>query len=87
MDELQKVLRGEPAVRDGRQWLPHDRRCCHQLHRLHRVPAGHPRLLKTAMALPIMLIAMLLPFIYFFVFGGLGLGKEKAAKAEGANIL
>ncbi len=63
----------------------HDRRCCHQLHRLHRVPAGHPRLLKTAMALPIMLIAMLLPFIYFFVFGGLGLGKGEGCKGRGCQ--
>ncbi len=50
-------------------------------------PLAIPGFSKTPMALPIMLVAMLLPFIYFFVFGGLGLGKEKAAKAEGANIL
>lgn len=34
---------------------------------------------KTSYALPIMLVAMLLPFIYFFIFGCMGLSKEKQA--------
>ncbi len=45
-------------------------------------PLTIPGFSKTDMALPIMLVAMLLPFIYFFVFGGQGLGKEKAAGVE-----
>ncbi len=45
-------------------------------------PLAIPGFSKTDMALPIMLIAMLLPFIYFFVFGGMGLGKEKAAGVD-----
>lgn len=42
-------------------------------------PLAIPGFSKTAMALPIMLVAMLLPFVYFLVFGIQGLGKEKAA--------
>lgn len=42
-------------------------------------PLVIPNFSKTAMALPIMLISMLLPFIFFFVFGGIGRAKEKAA--------
>lgn len=42
-------------------------------------PLAIPGFSKTAMALPIMLVAMLLPFVYFLVFGVQGLGKEKAA--------
>ena len=34
------------------------------------------------MALPIMLVAMLLPFAYFLIFGIQGLGKEKAAGVQ-----
>ncbi len=42
-------------------------------------PLAIPGFSKTDMALPIMLVAMLLPFVYFFVFGVIGIGKEKAA--------
>ena len=45
-------------------------------------PLTIPGFSKTDMALPIMLVAMLLPFLYFFVFGGQGLGKEKEAGVE-----
>ena len=46
------------------------------------LPLTIPGFSKTDMALPVMLIAMLLPFLFFFVFGGMGIGKEKAAKVD-----
>ncbi len=45
------------------------------------LPLTIPNFSKTEMALPIMLVAMLLPFIYFFIFGGAQLAKNKAKKA------
>lgn len=46
-------------------------------------PLTIPKFSGTPFALPIMLIAMLLPFVYFFVFGGLGLVKERNAGIKG----
>ena len=37
---------------------------------------------KQPYALPLMAIGLLLPFVYFFVFGGAQLAKNKAAKAS-----
>ena len=45
-------------------------------------PLAIPGFSGTAMALPIMLVAMLLPFAYFLIFGIQGLGKEKAAGVQ-----
>ena len=42
-------------------------------------PLAIPGFSGTPMALPIMLVAMLLPFAYFLIFGIQGLGKERAA--------
>ncbi|MDR1016285.1 MAG: hypothetical protein LBL67_02285 [Coriobacteriales bacterium] len=35
---------------------------------------------KNPVALPLMIIALLLPYIYFFVFAGIQAAKNKAAK-------
>ena len=89
MDELQKLSEENPLSEtdgNGRFWIMIVVVVINFIGCIV-CPLAIPGFSKTAMALPIMLIAMLLPFIYFFVFGGLGLGKEKAAKAEGANIL
>lgn len=40
-------------------------------------PLAIPGFSSTSFALPIMLIAMLLPFVYFFIFGGIGMVQEK----------
>lgn len=45
-------------------------------------PLAIPNFSSTSMALPIMLVAMLLPFVYFLVFGSQGLSKEKAAGVQ-----
>ena len=41
-----------------------------------------PNWAKQPYALPLMAIGLLLPFVYFFVFGGAQLAKNKAAKAS-----
>jgi len=89
MDELQKLSEDNPLSEtdgNGRFWIMIAVVVINFIGCIV-CPLAIPNFSKTEMALPIMLIAMLLPFIYFFVFGGLGLGKEKKAKAEGANIL
>ncbi len=45
------------------------------------LPLAIPGFSKTDYALPIMAIAMLLPFLYFFIFGGAQLAKNKAKTA------
>lgn len=42
-------------------------------------PLAIPNFSSTVVALPIMLISMVLPFVHFFIFGIRGLQKEKAA--------
>ena len=43
------------------------------------LPLAIPGFSGTPMALPVMGTAMLLPFVFFFIFGGIGLGKEAKA--------
>jgi hypothetical protein len=35
---------------------------------------------KEAYALPMMIIALILPYIYFFIFGGMQVARDKAEK-------
>ncbi len=84
MDELQKMTKDNPlSETDGnaRFWIMLAVVLINFIGCIV-LPLTIPNFSKTDMALPIMLIAMLLPFLYFFVFGGQGLGKEKAAGVD-----
>jgi phosphotransferase system glucose/maltose/N-acetylglucosamine-specific IIC component len=49
------------------------------------MPLAVPTFSKESYALPLMIIALILPYIYFFIFGGIQVARNRAEKKREQN--